>query len=95
MIGSVFTVYAQNEDPFVGSITFSGHVCELALREHDSAVESSLKPITGAPDWYHETWIRSALSDNNPHRSYNDLKAFIACEGKGHLVREGPVGIGR
>jgi hypothetical protein len=45
--------------------------------------------------WYHETWIRSALSDNNPHRSYNDLRAFIACEGHGHLAREGPVGGGR
>ncbi len=45
--------------------------------------------------WYHETWIRSALSDNNPHRSYNDLRAFIACEGHGHLVREAPVGTGR
>jgi hypothetical protein len=45
--------------------------------------------------WYHETWIRSALSDNNPHRSYNNLRAFIASEGHGRLVREGPVGIGR
>ncbi len=45
--------------------------------------------------WYHETWIRSALSVNNPHRSYNNLRAFIACEGHGSLVREGPVGIGR
>jgi hypothetical protein len=45
--------------------------------------------------WYHETWIRSALSDNNPHRSYNILRAFIACEGHGRLVREGPVSIGR
>jgi hypothetical protein len=31
----------------------------------------------------------------NPHRSYNDLRAFIACEGHGNLVREEPVGIGR
>jgi hypothetical protein len=42
--------------------------------------------------WYHETWIRSALSDNNPHRSYNDVRAFIACEGHGRLVRETPFG---
>jgi hypothetical protein len=45
--------------------------------------------------WYHETWIRPALSDNNPHRSYHNLREFIACEGHGRLIREGPVGIGR
>jgi hypothetical protein len=45
--------------------------------------------------WYRETWIRSALSDNNPHRSYHNLMAFIACEGHGQLIREKPVGPGR
>jgi hypothetical protein len=37
--------------------------------------------------WYHETWIRSALSPNNPHRPYNQLRAFISCQGHGQLVR--------
>ncbi len=35
--------------------------------------------------WYHETWIRSALSRSNPHRAYNQLRAFIASDGRGHL----------
>jgi len=37
--------------------------------------------------WYGESWIRSALSPNNPHRPYEQLRAFIASEGHGHLVR--------
>ena len=37
--------------------------------------------------WYHESWIRSALSPSNPHRPYNQLRAFIASEGHGTLVR--------
>jgi hypothetical protein len=37
--------------------------------------------------WYHESWIRSALSPNNPHRPYNQLRAFIGNEGHGKLVR--------
>ncbi|PYO86587.1 MAG: hypothetical protein DMD58_16450, partial [Gemmatimonadetes bacterium] len=28
--------------------------------------------------WYHETWIRSGLQRNNPHRAYVVLRAFIA-----------------
>jgi hypothetical protein len=35
--------------------------------------------------WYHETWIRSADSPNNPHRPYKQLRAFIASEGHGSL----------
>ncbi len=45
--------------------------------------------------WYHETWIRSALSRNNPHRSYTLLRAFIAGDGHGELAREVPPGPGR
>ena len=26
--------------------------------------------------WYHESWIRSADSPNNPHRPYNQVRAF-------------------
>jgi hypothetical protein len=37
--------------------------------------------------WYHETWIRSARSPNNPHRPYNQLRDFIGCEGHGSLPR--------
>jgi hypothetical protein len=36
--------------------------------------------------WYQETWIRSALSPSNPHRPYNQVRAFIASEGRGQLV---------
>ena len=32
--------------------------------------------------WYHESWIRSARSLNNPHRAYNQLRAFIGSEGR-------------
>ena len=35
--------------------------------------------------WYHESWIRSANSPNNPHRPYQQLRAFIASEGHGSL----------
>jgi hypothetical protein len=37
--------------------------------------------------WYHVSWIRSALSQSNPHRPYNQLRAFISSEGHGQLVR--------
>jgi len=33
--------------------------------------------------WYGESWIRSAVSPNNPHRAYAQLRAFIANEGRG------------
>jgi hypothetical protein len=39
--------------------------------------------------WYQESWIRSALSFNNPHRPYNQVRAFIGSEGHGKLVRLG------
>jgi hypothetical protein len=32
--------------------------------------------------WYHETWIRSLFSFNNPHRSYDLLRAFISSQGR-------------
>jgi hypothetical protein len=32
--------------------------------------------------WYHESWIRSARSQNNPHRAYNQLRAFIGSDGR-------------
>jgi len=32
--------------------------------------------------WYHETWIRSEFSSNNPHRSYNLLRAFLTSRGR-------------
>jgi hypothetical protein len=32
--------------------------------------------------WYHESWIRSALSLNNPHRAYNQLRAFTGSDGR-------------
>ena len=35
--------------------------------------------------WYHESWIRSAISNNNPHRAYNQLRALIGDEGIGSL----------
>jgi hypothetical protein len=35
--------------------------------------------------WYHESWIRSAYSNNNPHRAYNQLRDFIGQDGHGSL----------
>ena len=32
--------------------------------------------------WYHETWIRSEFSSNNPHRSYALLRAFLTSHGR-------------
>ena len=32
--------------------------------------------------WYHESWIRSANSLNNPHRAYNQLRTFIGRDGR-------------
>jgi len=32
--------------------------------------------------WYHESWIRSARSLNNPHRAYNQVRAFIGSDGR-------------
>jgi hypothetical protein len=32
--------------------------------------------------WYHETWIRSTFSANNPHRSYVLLRAFLTSHGR-------------
>ncbi len=31
--------------------------------------------------WYQESWIRSARSQNNPHRAYHQLRAFIGSDG--------------
>jgi hypothetical protein len=31
--------------------------------------------------WYHESWIRSAKSLNNPHRAYHQLRDFVGSEG--------------
>ena len=37
--------------------------------------------------WYQESWIRSTLSQSNPHRPYIQLRAFIASEGRGRPIR--------
>jgi hypothetical protein len=41
--------------------------------------------------WYRESWIRSTLSESNPHRPYIQVRAFIANEGRGKLERAVPV----
>jgi hypothetical protein len=42
--------------------------------------------------WYHESWIRSTFSNNNPHRAYNQLRDFIGKEGIGSLPLPPPRG---
>jgi hypothetical protein len=37
--------------------------------------------------WYHETWLREPLFVTNPHRPFNQVRAFIANEGIGDLPR--------
>lgn len=37
--------------------------------------------------WYHESWIRTTLSQSNPHRPYIQLRAFISSEGRGAPIR--------
>lgn len=39
--------------------------------------------------WYHESWIRSANSNNNPHRAYKQVRDFIGQEGRGSLALPG------
>jgi len=39
--------------------------------------------------WYHESWIRSANSNNNPHRAFNQVRDFIGQEGHGSLPAAG------
>jgi hypothetical protein len=42
--------------------------------------------------WYHESWIRSTYSNNNPHRAYNQLRDFIGKDGIGSLPLPPPRG---
>ena len=37
--------------------------------------------------WYHESWIRTKLSESNPHRPYLQLRAFLSSEGRGTPLR--------
>jgi len=37
--------------------------------------------------WYQESWIRTTLSQSNPHRPYIQLRAFISSEGRGRPIR--------
>jgi hypothetical protein len=37
--------------------------------------------------WYQQSWIRSTSSFNNPHRPYQQLRAFLASDGHGQLQR--------
>jgi hypothetical protein len=37
--------------------------------------------------WYGESWIRSERSLNNPHRAYNQLRAFIGSDGRDERPR--------
>jgi hypothetical protein len=37
--------------------------------------------------WYGESWIRSATSQNNPHRPYVELRAFVSSEGHKRVAR--------
>jgi hypothetical protein len=63
----------------------------FAARDVLEEVETELRRGEYPPfdRWYQESWIRSALSFNNPHRPYNQVRAFIGSEGHGKLVRMG------
>jgi hypothetical protein len=37
--------------------------------------------------WYGTSWIRSATSFNNPHRAYGQVRALIASDGRGAVVK--------
>ncbi len=37
--------------------------------------------------WYRESWIRTEFSHNNPHRAYNELRAFLTGQGRNRPVR--------
>jgi len=43
--------------------------------------------------WYHESWIRSAGSLNNPHRAYNQLRDFIGTDGHDRRPRASEPGL--
>ena len=72
----------------------TAQIWPYALRALDSlqALESVFERGEYPPfdRWYHETWIRSALSPNNPHRPYNEVRAFVSSEGHGRLIRGRP-----
>jgi hypothetical protein len=58
----------------------------LALLEN---LETNLARAEYPPfdHWYQQSWIRSALSFNNPHRPYQQVRAFVASDGRGQLQR--------
>lgn len=41
--------------------------------------------------WYQESWIRTSMSPQNPHRPYIQLRAFIASEGRGEPLHAPPM----
>ncbi|MBV9744439.1 MAG: glycosyl hydrolase 115 family protein [Acidobacteriia bacterium] len=43
--------------------------------------------------WYHESWIRSAGSLNNPHRAYNQVRDFIGTDGHDRRPRASEPGL--
>ncbi len=56
-------------------------------RDYLEKLETAFARAEYAPfdRWYHESWIRSAYSNNNPHRAYNQLRDFIGQDGHGSL----------
>jgi hypothetical protein len=43
--------------------------------------------------WYHESWIRSAGSLNNPHRAYDQVRDFIGTDGHDQRPRASEPGL--
>jgi hypothetical protein len=70
------------------------HMWPLVMQAREPLEELEIELMRGEyppfDRWYHETWIRPALGRTNPHRSYNQLRAFIASEGHGHLEKMPP-----
>lgn len=56
----------------------------FAARGYLEQLESEMARGEYAPfdRWYHESWIRSARSLNNPHRAYNQVRDFIGSDGR-------------
>jgi hypothetical protein len=62
------------------------HMWQLVFEARNSLeqLETELARGEYAPfkRWYHESWIRSARSQNNPHRAYHQLRDFIGSDGR-------------
>lgn len=72
------------QDPDSAGMWMRARVAQTPLEQLEVELERAEHPPFER--WYHETWIRSRLSRNNPHRSYEEVRAFLSSQGRDRLV---------